>query len=48
MKMTDSSPEAQIKGLRKQIREYDYAYYVLDNPTVPDSEYDRCFKAHKV
>nr|WP_269571634.1 hypothetical protein [Psychromonas ingrahamii] len=24
--------------------EYNYQYYVLDNPNVPDSEYDRIFQ----
>lgn len=35
----------QIEQLREQIRLYDYHYYVLDDPLVPDAEYDRCFKA---
>lgn len=34
----------QITGLRNKIRKYDHHYYVLDNPLVPDAEYDRCFK----
>ncbi|MFA6303898.1 MAG: NAD-dependent DNA ligase LigA, partial [Legionella sp.] len=34
----------QITALSDQIRNYDYHYYVLDDPLVPDSEYDRCFK----
>lgn len=34
----------QVAQLRKQIRQYDYEYYVLDSPTVPDSEYDRLFR----
>lgn len=34
----------QIAALSEQIRNYDYHYYVLDDPLVPDSEYDRCFK----
>ncbi|KTD47342.1 DNA ligase [Legionella rubrilucens] len=33
-----------LDALREKIRQYDYHYYVLDNPLVPDSEYDRCFK----
>ncbi len=33
-----------VKKLREQIRQYDYEYYVLDAPTVPDSEYDRLFR----
>lgn len=35
----------EIQTLRNQIRHYDYHYYVLDNPLVPDAEYDRCFRA---
>jgi DNA ligase (NAD+) len=30
--------------LRKQIAEYDYWYYVKDDPRVPDAEYDRLFR----
>ncbi len=36
--------EARIQALRAQISQHDYAYYVLDQPTVPDSEYDRLFR----
>lgn len=35
----------QIATLTDQIRNYDYHYYVLDEPLVPDAEYDRCFRA---
>lgn len=34
----------KIDALRERIRLYDYHYYVLDEPLVPDAEYDRCFK----
>ena len=34
----------RIEHLRAQIRKHDYAYYVLDDPTVPDAEYDRLMK----
>lgn len=30
--------------LRQQIREHNYRYYVLDDPVVPDAEYDRLFR----
>ena len=33
-----------IEKLREQIRQHDYLYYVLDAPTIPDSEYDRLFR----
>ena len=35
----------ELDTLREKIRKYDYHYYVLDEPLVPDAEYDRCFKA---
>lgn len=31
--------------LRATLRRYDHEYYVLDAPSVPDSEYDRMFRA---
>lgn len=34
----------QIEKLRQQIRDYNYHYYVLDDPLVPDAEYDRQFR----
>lgn len=34
---------ARIEQLRHAIAQHDYSYYVLDAPTVPDSEYDRLF-----
>lgn len=34
-----------IEALKAQLRKYEYHYYILDNPLVPDAEYDRCFKA---
>lgn len=35
--------ETRIALLRQIIAQHDYSYYVLDAPTVPDSEYDRLF-----
>jgi DNA ligase (NAD+) len=35
----------KITSLREEIRLYDYHYYVLDQPLVPDAQYDRCFRA---
>lgn len=37
--------QTQINELKDKIRQYDYHYYVLDEPLVPDAEYDRCFRA---
>ena len=43
-KVIASNPEDKIAALREQIRQYDYQYYVMDAPSVPDSEYDRLFR----
>lgn len=34
----------QLEELRNTIRRYDHYYYGLDNPLVPDAEYDRLMK----
>ena len=34
----------KITQLRTEINQHNYHYYVLDNPIVPDSEYDRLFQ----
>ena len=36
--------EKRISELRDILQRYNYEYYVLDQPTVPDNEYDRLFK----
>ncbi len=33
--------DSKIQSLREQINEHNYRYYVLDNPGIPDAEYDR-------
>ncbi len=35
---------ARAAALRQEIERHNYAYYVLDAPTVPDAEYDRLFR----
>ncbi len=40
----DESPAAEAARLRALIGEYDYAYHALDDPRVPDAEYDRLFR----
>jgi len=35
---------ARAAALRREIERHNYAYYVLDQPTVPDAEYDRLFR----
>lgn len=42
--MTYQDTVSQIEKLRDTLRNYDYHYYVLDAPLVPDSEYDRLFR----
>lgn len=36
--------EAQINQLRNELREHNYNYYVLDNPTISDYEFDQKLK----
>ena len=45
--MSESAPESvrrRIGDLRRQIEYHNYRYYVLDNPEIPDAEYDRLFR----
>jgi len=43
--MSDQRTAAErAKTLRGEIQRHDYAYYVLDAPTIPDAEYDRLFR----
>ena len=37
-------PGQRIEQLRDQINQHNYAYYVLDDPVIPDSEYDRLMR----
>lgn len=34
----------QAEKLRQKINEHNYNYYVLDDPSIPDAEYDRLFR----
>ena len=36
-----AAPRRRVAELRDQIARHDYRYYVLDEPSVPDAEYDR-------
>lgn len=46
--MTDAQTAAErIAQLRSEIDEHNYRYYVLDEPSVPDAEYDRLFRELK-
>jgi len=40
-----SNAEEKISLIQKQLNQYNHEYYVLDQPTVPDSEYERLMKA---
>jgi DNA ligase (NAD+) len=43
--MTDAAEaEAQARHLRELLEHHNYRYYVLDDPEIPDSEYDRLFR----
>jgi DNA ligase (NAD+) len=37
-------PAERVAELRRLIEEHNYRYYVLDQPTIPDAEYDRLFR----
>ena len=39
-----SSAQKKIEALREKIREHDYKYYILTQPTVSDQEYDKLIK----
>ncbi|MDE0283925.1 MAG: NAD-dependent DNA ligase LigA [Gammaproteobacteria bacterium] len=39
-----ASVESQIAELRRQLDEHSYRYHVLDDPIIPDAEYDRLYK----
>lgn len=34
----------QIKTLVQELNKYSYEYYVLDNPTISDKEYDKKYR----
>ena len=36
--------ERRIEQLTSELEQHNYAYYVLDDPTIPDSEYDRLLR----
>ena len=36
--------EHEARRLREQLEDWNYQYYILDQPTVPDAEYDRCLR----
>ena len=44
MNHTIEAVRQQLSALRRQIEQYNYQYYLLDAPTVPDAEYDQLFR----
>ena len=34
----------RMRALEKDLERWNYEYYVLDAPSVPDSEYDKAFR----
>ncbi len=38
--MAKKGPAQEVDDLRRQLVEWNHQYYVLDNPSVPDSDYD--------
>ncbi|MCL1886617.1 MAG: NAD-dependent DNA ligase LigA [Betaproteobacteria bacterium] len=40
----NNSMEDRAARLRQELKRHSYAYYTLDNPTIPDAEYDRLFR----
>ena len=40
-KPVDKDPGKEIDELREQLRYHSHRYYVLDDPHIPDAEYDR-------
>jgi DNA ligase (NAD+) len=42
--MTTSDIKKEIAALRDEIEKHNHAYYVLDDPTITDAEYDRLFR----
>ncbi|MCH2057687.1 MAG: NAD-dependent DNA ligase LigA [Thalassotalea sp.] len=39
-----SNAKQQVAEISKQLQQYNHEYYVLDQPTVPDAEYDRLMR----
>ena len=40
-----AAAQARILALRQTLQEHAYRYYVLDEPSLPDAEYDRLFQS---
>lgn len=42
--MNEAVPEARAAELRERLERWNYEYHVLDQPSVPDAEYDRALR----
>ncbi|WP_114418721.1 NAD-dependent DNA ligase LigA [Marinospirillum perlucidum] len=42
--MTSPTAYERLQQLHQQLHEHNYRYYVLDDPSIPDAEYDRLFR----
>ncbi|WP_058306156.1 NAD-dependent DNA ligase LigA [Gracilibacillus massiliensis] len=42
--MTENEAREQLATLSEELNRYNYEYHVLDNPSVPDAEYDKKMK----
>ncbi|WP_263262990.1 NAD-dependent DNA ligase LigA [Pseudomonas sp. RIT-PI-S] len=42
-----TTAQTRILELRQELDEHNYRYYVLDEPSIPDAEYDRLFRELK-
>lgn len=42
---SDEEVRSRMREYARQLERWDYEYYVLDAPSVPDAEYDRVFQA---
>ena len=42
--MNPSEAGHRVDQLRAEIERHNYSYYVLDSPSIPDSEYDRMMR----
>ena len=40
-----ASIQSKIKKLREEIQQHNYSYYVLDEPVIPDVEYDKLMRS---
>lgn len=45
---TDPKVLKQVNDLREKINHHNYRYYVLDDPEIPDSEFDKLFRQLQV